>query len=155
MKKLFLFFLFYFYFIHLSFGQEIISNAGETTFVNGTEISWSLGEMIVGNSYEGVEYVFQGFHLGPFEESVTSVISNEKKWDVKISPNPSFGRIHLDGIKSQSDLILNVFTLKGEKVLSKKVIIPADIDLENLAPSTYFIQLVGEDQYSFFKISIL
>ncbi len=152
--------------------QRAFDNVNE--FVDLTEFK-AKGESI--NSYtfrdfskfkNGIYYYrimsvdFDG--LSSVSDIVPVFISNEEnKYNLKIYPNPAVNHTFVSfDLKEISKLKIDILDIQGKKVLNINDFEYFDsgnneifVDIKNLAPATYFVRFVFEDNTIFKKLTIL
>ncbi len=154
MKKnyiLLLFCLSVFYVDGQSISSYVIASAGESTEVNGINISWTLGEIAIETLKDDGETIIltQGFQQGYFE--ITSIdgpksFSNNFKLDIYPNPANEYIWINLESDEIK-DAIVELYDLEGRLVYNNKFDInegPNRVNLQELGASQYILRVVDK-----------
>jgi hypothetical protein len=102
-----------------SISPEVIASAGEH-FDNGTtQLSWTLGEVVIDTYDNGTNILTQGFHQTQL--TVTSI--EETLTDIRLNmyPNPTSEFLNIDLGNNESDIDLQLFDMSGKLVHSDKI----------------------------------
>lgn len=113
----------------------------------------------INNTFLSKKYLFQFVGLSGLYKydlsllSITSVPLNEYK-TIKTYPSPFVNRFKLDAVDVPSgNYTLKLHSLNGDIVMSRKIDIPNQIDIEtNLPTGSYFLVLENEKNHYFQKI---
>lgn len=101
-----------------SIAPEVISTSG-TSFNNGTsQLDWTLGEPVTAAFNTGSDVLTQGFHQPNL--TITSINDPQTDYSVSIFPNPSTDLIHLEFKNTKGDLTIQLFSVDGKLLESKK-----------------------------------
>lgn len=125
---------------------KLISSAGQVDSNNFVQLEWSLGEISI-NSYTPDLRLSEGFHQPKY--TITSVDTENPLNELKISPNPTTGFVHLDGVDLK-DVDLQLHRVDGTTVkprTNRQV-----IDLSELSTGVYILTVYQNEHYSSFKI---
>lgn len=129
-----------------SISPEVIASAGEH-FDNGTtQLSWTLGEVVIDTYDNGTNILTQGFHQT--ELTITSV--EETLSDVRLNmyPNPTSEFLNIELGNNEKDINLQLFDMSG-KLIHKDVINAYDtkyeLPMQSVATGKYLIQMQSED----------
>ncbi|HRX30153.1 MAG TPA: T9SS type A sorting domain-containing protein, partial [Saprospiraceae bacterium] len=89
----------------------------------------------------------------------SGVKSPELERDFDIFPNPSNGRIHIDGIDEVSDLTVYIYDMNGKQVLERSIFNKNDFEIDShLIPGAYTMKVVdktGNNHYNTKKFIIV
>ncbi|MCB0692453.1 MAG: T9SS type A sorting domain-containing protein [Saprospiraceae bacterium] len=89
----------------------------------------------------------------------SGVKSPELERDFDIFPNPSNGRIHIDGIDEVSDLTVYIYDMNGKQVLERSIFDKNDFEIDShLIPGAYTLKVVdktGNNHYNTKKFIIV
>ena len=77
-------------------------------------------------------------------------ILNQQQSKFVIYPNPSEGIYSVSGDKTNAEMV--IFNTYGEIILSKEIMIPAQIDLNNYPDGIYFISIASDTIKNFYKL---
>jgi len=102
-----------------SIEPQVIASAGEH-FDNGTtQLSWTLGEVMIDTYDNGTNILTQGFHQT--ELTVTSVEETLANIRLNMYPNPTSELLNIDLGNNESDINLQLFDMSGKLVHSDKI----------------------------------
>ncbi len=133
--------------------QESINSAGGEATGSGGMVSYSVGQAFYnvnagadGSIYEGVQQ--------PYEISVVTEIEEAKEINLSVSayPNPTTDYLTLSVGEASTSLSLqvmsyNLYDINGKLLQSQKLTgTDTQIDMNNYAPSTYFVKVVNGNQ---------
>jgi len=85
-----------------------------------------------------------------FYSEIISITTPPPTTNVRLSPNPTTGLVHIDGI-GHFDATITVRNIQGQ-VVHKSVLEDNAIDLSNLEPGLYILQIVFGDQMFFERV---
>jgi len=129
-----------------SISPEVIASAGEH-FDNGTtQLSWTLGEVVIDTYDNGTNILTQGFHQTQL--TVTSI--EETLADIRLNmyPNPTSEFLNIDLGNNESDIDLQLFDMSGKLVHSDKIearqaqyVLP----MNKVATGNYMVQMQSVD----------
>lgn len=129
-----------------SISPEVIASAGEH-FDNGTtQLSWTLGEVVIDTYDNGTNILTQGFHQTQL--TITSV--EESLTDVRLNmyPNPTSELLNIELGNNESDINLQLFDMSGKLVHQAKIeayqtkyIVPMNL----VATGNYLVQMQSVD----------
>jgi len=123
--------------------KQTLSNGGGYSENENLSLEWTLGEMRVNKLSNGNLVLTEGFHQG---NDLSVGILEEEGFHLNIFPNPTQDKIQLV-IESQSssDFAIELFDLKGSKVLEKTVFkdssMQSEIDLSSFENGFYILIL--------------
>ena len=156
MREKLLFLVILIFYMSSALAQESITAAGGDGTGSGGSAAYTVGQILYSSSSGASGEVFQGVQL-PYEISVISGVDRfeDLDWIISTYPNPVTDLLtlkveSLDG----SELTFRLFNNEGKMVSSDKLLdSETDIDMSNLAPGTYFLQVFMEkDAVKTFKI---
>ena len=102
-----------------SISPEVIASAGEH-FENGTtQLSWTLGEVVIDTYDNGTNTLTQGFHQTQL--TVTSVEETLSEVRLNMYPNPTSELLNIDLGNNQTDINLQLFDMSGKLVYQAKI----------------------------------
>ena len=126
-----------------------INSAGSSAKLSEGQVNWSIGNIqfpssgkITNNSIASYITINEGL--------ITAI---EKDWNIDINcfPNPTIGKITFTNI--QEELQLDITSIKGEKILTRKINANQnEIDLSNYPAGIYIFSLLNGNQSKSFKI---
>ena len=129
-----------------SITPEVIASAGEH-FDNGTtQLSWTLGEVVIDTYDNGTNILTQGFHQTQL--TVTSV--EESLADVRLNmyPNPTSEVLNIELGNNESDINLQLFDMSGKLIHQDKIeayqtkyVVP----MNQVATGNYLVQMQSVD----------
>ena len=129
-----------------SISPEVIASAGEH-FDNGTtQLSWTLGEVVIDTYDNGTNIVTQGFHQTQL--TVTSVEENLAEIRLNMYPNPTSEVLNIDLGNNEIDIEIKVFDMSGKLIHSDKIeayqtkyVVPMNL----VATGNYLVQMQSVD----------
>ncbi len=129
-----------------SISPEVIASAGEH-FDNGTtQLSWTLGEVVIDTYDNGTNILTQGFHQTQL--TVTSVEENLAEIRLNMYPNPTSEVLNIDLGNNESDIVIKVFDMSGKLIHSDKIeayqtkyVVPMSL----VATGNYLVQMQSVD----------
>jgi len=143
MKYIYLFFLLLF--VISSFGQHIISTAGNTSISEDFTIDFTIGEIIT-QTYQGNTInATQGFHQPNL--TVTAIYYPDPIYDIRLFPNPTEDFVILEFPKLDQDYSIELYDTGGQLILQDRVHQKETyIDMSNLATAVYFLRVNGSNK---------
>ena len=129
-----------------SIEPEVIASAGEH-FDNGTtQLSWTLGEVVIDTYDNGTNILTQGFHQTQL--TVTSIEETLADIRVNLYPNPTSEFLNIELGNNEKDINLQLFDMSG-KLVHKDVINAYDtkyvLPMQSVSTGKYLIQMQSED----------
>ncbi|MDC0303982.1 T9SS type A sorting domain-containing protein [Flavobacteriales bacterium] len=129
-----------------SISPEVIASAGEH-FENGTtQLSWTLGEVVIDTYGNGTNTLTQGFHQTQL--TVTSVEETLSEVRLNMYPNPTSELLNIDLGNNQTDINLQLFDMSGKLVYQAKIeafqtnhVVPMNL----VATGNYLVQMQSVD----------
>lgn len=125
---------------------EVIASAGEH-FDNGTtQLSWTLGEVMIDTYDNGSNILTQGFH----QTNLTVTAIDEAVSDIRLSlyPNPTSEFLNIELGNNEKDINIQMYDMSG-KLMHKDVINAYDtkyvLPMQSVATGKYLIQMQSED----------
>lgn len=125
---------------------EVIASAGEH-FDNGTtQLSWTLGEVMIDTYDNGSNILTQGFH----QTNLTVTTIDEAVSDIRLNlyPNPTSEFLNIELGNNEKDINLQMYDMSG-KLMHKDVINAYDtkyvLPMQSVATGKYLIQMQSED----------
>ncbi len=130
-----------------SISPEVIATSGEH-FSNGTsQLSWTIGEVMIDTYSEGGNIVTQGFHQTQL--TVTSIEeSNPLSLDVNVFPNPTSQFLNIGVEGEHSELTATLYDMHGKLLMQESLQSgqgSAQLDLSKLAIAYYILKVVDEN----------
>ena len=144
MKKLLIFFLFAMPGLAMSqsIDRQVFAAGGEYYEAPSTNISWTLGELAIGNYTVGSIFLSQGFHQGNME--VTFIGGAQPEFVLKAYPNPVMDILMIETEKQ--DLAYRLVDVNGH-VLDNGMINSTSFELDfSSFPSGIYFLWVEENQ---------
>lgn len=140
----------------LVFGQEAILTSGENASGSGGTVSYSVGQISYTTNSGTNGSVSEGVQQ-PYEMSIITAIELAKGIGLSFSayPNPTtdFLTLTVENL-DYTKFNFQLYNMNGE-LLENKLLTgeKTTISMQNLAPSSYFIKVVGDqEEYKTFKI---
>lgn len=129
-----------------SISPEVIASAGEH-FDNGTtQLSWTLGEVVIDTYDNGTNILTQGFHQTQL--TVTSVEESLSDVRMNMYPNPTSEFLNIELGNNENDINLQLFDMSG-KLVHKDVINAYDtkyvLPMQSVATGNYLVQMQSVD----------
>ena len=129
-----------------SIEPQVIASAGEH-FDNGTtQLSWTLGEVVIDTYDNGTNILTQGFHQT--ELTVTSVEETLANIQLNMYPNPTSELLNIELGNNESDINLQLFDMSGKLVHQAKIeayqtkfVLP----MNEVATGNYLVQMQSVD----------
>ena len=129
-----------------SIEPEVVASAGEH-FDNGTtQLSWTLGEVVIDTYDNGTNILTQGFHQTQL--TVTSIEETLADIRMNLYPNPTSEFLNIELGNNEKDINIQLFDMSG-KLVHKDVINAYDtkyvLPMQSVATGKYLIQMQSED----------
>lgn len=129
-----------------SIEPQVIASAGEH-FDNGTtQLSWTLGEVVIDTYDNGTNILTQGFHQT--ELTVTSIEEVLSNISLNMYPNPTSELLNIELGNNEADINLQLFDMGGKLVYSDKIeayqtkfVLP----MNTVATGNYLVQMQSVD----------
>lgn len=135
--------------------QEAVPSAGGNASGSGGIVSYTVGQVVYttntgtnGSELQGVQQAYEIFTVGIKDEITTNI-------SLTIFPNPTIENLTLQVQDFNSEkLIYQLFDMQGKLLTNNQITSnQTEINLNNLPPSTYFINVLQENKnIQFFKI---
>lgn len=132
-----------------SMERQVVASSGGQSNVSGTQIDWTLGEVVVGTATGSGFTVNEGFHQTFIK--ITSVDEVEK-WDLELYPNPTQDFINLNPKSFTEEYKLRLFDSSGKNLLESNNTGPSKVNLEFLPNGVYILQFIANNQIQTYKI---
>ncbi len=132
-----------------SMERQVVASSGGQSNVSGTQIDWTLGEVVVGTATGSGYTVNEGFHQTFIK--VTS-IDEVVKWDIELYPNPTQDYIHLNPKSFNQEYKLRLFDSSGKSLLESNNSGSSKVNLEFLPNGVYILQFVANNQVQSYRI---
>jgi hypothetical protein len=131
-----------------SIDRQVVAAGGDYFEAATTNISWTLGEMVVGNLDNGDVYFTQGFHQGNL--MVTFIGDKPVEFALKAYPNPVVNVLILESEKL--DLNYRLIDIKGN-ILENGIISSTsyELDLSPLPSGIYFLWVEENQTHKIIK----
>lgn len=129
-----------------SISPEVIASAGGHFDNGATQLSWTVGEVVIDTYDNGANILTQGFHQTQL--SVTSV--EESLADIRLNmyPNPTSESLNIELGNNENDINLQLFDMSG-KLVHKDVINAYDakyvLPMQSVATGNYLVQMQSVD----------
>ena len=129
--------------------RYVISSSGGEMTSSQYSVEYTLGETVI-STVENSNYMLtQGFHQ-PI--SVPTSVPEETSGEITLYPNPTSEKVFLDLPEELNDVDVKIFTLYGQKVLSKSHLTSeSNINLSGLASGTYIVSIINPNNQSIEK----
>lgn len=129
-----------------SISPEVVASAGDH-FDNGTtQLSWTLGEVVIDTYDNGTNILTQGFHQTQL--TVTSVEETLANVRLNMYPNPTSELLNVELGNNESDINLQLFDMSGKLVHQAKIeayqtkyVVPMNL----VATGNYLVQMQSVD----------
>lgn len=129
-----------------SITPEVIASAGEHYDNGTTQLSWTLGEVVIDTYDNGSNILTQGFHQTQL--TVTSIEENLADIRMNLYPNPTSEFLNIELGNNDKDINLQLFDMSG-KLIHKDVINAHDtkyvLPMQSVATGKYLVQMQSED----------
>ena len=153
MKKILAFILF------ISFtnvySQELISTSSAFVEKDGTKISWSIGEVVIGTIATNDVQLTQGFLQPLIIDIFPTGIEEMYRLEMIAYPNPVFDKILFKGEDPMGEYNIRLVDKTGKVLLEKRMIYnDLSLDMSKYNYGTYFIEVVesGTNKRRIFSI---
>lgn len=125
--------------------QEVVSPAGETQTISGTEISWTIGEPVIETAASVSNILTQGFHQSKLTvTAIDELLSSDFKLKVYPNPTSEFVTIHFN--KPDKNPVYSLLGLKGNLIETKTISsTETSVNLQNFASGTYLLKISGKN----------
>lgn len=129
-----------------SVDQQVIASAGEH-FDNGTtQLSWTLGEVMIDTYDNGTNILTQGFHQT--ELTVTAIEETLADIRMNLYPNPTSEYLNIDLGNNDKDINLSLYDMSGKIIHQARInafqnryVLP----MNAVATGQYLVQMQSED----------
>lgn len=126
--------------------RYVISSSGGEMSSNQYSIDYTLGETVISTVQSSNYMLTQGFHQ-PI--SIKTSVPEETSGEISLYPNPTSDQVFLDLPENLNEVNVFLFTLNGQKVLSKSHLSDeSNINLSGLASGTYIISIINPKNQS-------
>ena len=129
-----------------SISPEVIASAGDHYDNGTTQLSWTLGEVVIDTYDNGSNILTQGFHQTQL--TVTSIEENLADVRMNLYPNPTSEYLNISLRNNEKDINLQLFDMTG-RLVHKDVINAHDtkyvLPMQSVATGKYLIQMQTED----------
>lgn len=120
-----------------SLGQEVIGNLGDTYSNESLSLSFTLGEVFIGDLSNNNAFVSQGFHQTYTPEAPAVLSSHVKDANILVYPNPTAEILKIDSKDQKLDSYA-FYDLQGKLILQAKIIQShVTIDLSGVSDGVY------------------
>jgi len=130
-----------------SISPEVIATAGEHFSNGSSQLSWTMGEVMIDTYSAGGNIVTQGFHQTQL--TVTSIEeSNPFSLDVNVFPNPTSQFLNIDVRGEHKPLTVTLYDMHGKLLMQENLKsgqASAQLDLSKLAMAYYILNVVDEN----------
>lgn len=137
----------------ITYGQEVIANAGSSYSNSEGSLDWTIGEPIVITLENNSNFATQGFHQTQLQ--VTEIEEANTFYNVSVFPNPTQGNVEVKIEDLKEDLNIKVFDVSGKLVLQKPYTVnetTKTFDLNPFESGSYYLQLTGKENTKTFTI---
>jgi len=133
-----------------SLGRQVVAAAGENTVTPQLSLSWTAGEAVVGPTSGGELTLNQGFQQPSLQIVSTEEAALRERLALRLFPNPTAAVLHIERL-DDADKVWNVrvyaasgqyFPIPVEKLAAGISLL--SVDLSELPPGQYFLQVQGE-----------
>lgn len=129
-----------------SISPEVIASAGEHYDNGTTQLSWTLGEVVIDTYDNRTNVLTQGFHQTQL--TVTSIEETLSNVRLNMYPNPTSELLNIELGNNESDIELKLFDMGGKLVYTNKIeayqtkyVVP----MNAVATGNYLIQMSSVD----------
>ncbi len=125
-----------------SIEREVIASSGMET----EQLSWTVGETVVGTHEQGTVVLTQGYQQGYY--SITQKIEETAvDFDIEVYPNPVREKLFVKIPYSEKSYSLEMYDITGQKVFEQKdVYNEVTIRMDKYATSTYFLKILENEK---------
>jgi len=125
--------------------QEVIATTGGSAEASGTELEWTVGEIMVESYSSSENMLTQGIHQ-PFIIVESSIAVKELDFSLELFPVPASQFISVKtGNAEIQELHAIIIDLNGKKVLQHNFAEKGNqIDLRSLPASTYIVRFINK-----------
>ena len=122
--------------------REVIASSGMET----EQLSWTVGEAVVGTHQQGELILTQGYQQGYY--SITQKIEETAvDFGIEVYPNPVREKLFVKIPSSEASYSLEMYDITGKKVFEQKdVSQEVTIRMDKYASSTYFLKVLENDK---------
>ncbi|MGB0369017.1 MAG: T9SS type A sorting domain-containing protein [Flavobacteriales bacterium] len=134
------------------YGQSSVLSGGADASGSGGSVSYSVGQVGYVNSGSGTT-VAAGVQQ-PFEISdISGIAGGRPSINAQVYPNPTVGSVVLRSENTTAPIYYMLYNINGKLVANGNVSGQKNtIDLSQLTPATYMLELEQENTYGTFKI---
>lgn len=119
--------------------KSVVGSCGQTQSVEGTKVSWTIGEPVVGTMTGGGHQIGNGF-LPSLDFSVLITPEKENISSIEVYPNPASEFIMCKN-DSNGKLFIQVIATEGKEVLTTTVNSGDKINITFLKEGMYFLKV--------------
>ena len=134
--------------------QEIITSSGSHGTTTGSDVSWTIGEIITETAESTNSILTQGFNQGDL--LITKIVKTElPDLDFNVYPNPASDLLKLvTNEPNYENLRFILYDFSGRKLIDRPLTDRVtDIPIRNLRASTYFLKVYqNKTEIILFKI---
>lgn len=137
-------------------GQEIISGSGGTDTTKNTQVTWNLGEPIIGLGSSGSIDVTQGY-VQPIFLIVSLEEVKSNNISLNIFPNPANQEFNLvlEG-NLESIFYVRISNINGQLVKEESFVESKHkVLIDDLLPATYFVEIQNETGSYYNKLKLV
>jgi hypothetical protein len=130
-----------------SMSSEITASSGEHFTGINTQLSWTIGEMMIETFSSGPNQLTQGFHQNNI--TVTNVTSLSESFQVKIFPNPTTNFLNIDWPEISDCLSLSLYDVTGQQLLFETTLnqpLLRTLDLSAFPAGSYVLHLSNQNK---------
>jgi len=121
----------------------VIGSAGEEYDVNGTKMSFTVGEIMI-ESYTNGTKINQGFQ-STVPIKIVDVVNEVENYQIKMYPNPSLEVVNiqiLNSSKNSKNLSFKMYDINGKLMFSNKLTSDNyELNISSLAAGTYMLNI--------------
>lgn len=129
--------------------RQVLASSGGQSSVSGTQIDWTLGEVVVGTANGNGYTINEGFHQNFIK---VFSIDEVQQWDLSIFPNPTQDYINIDPQSFTEAYKLRLFDSSGKSLLESNNSGPSKVNLEFLPNGVYILQFMADNFVQSYRI---
>lgn len=145
-----------------SIAPSIINASGGSHTISGNTYDWSIGEMLLVNTFSTSGGIVTQGLLQPQE--LTAVAINNALNEINVYPNPVYDMLYIQsGIKQETKLSYEIFDMSARKIMNSSILISGtekfSIDFSKFQPGPYLLNISvienGTESHASYKIQKL
>lgn len=127
-----------------SISRSVISSSGYDGSAEHYQVSWTIGETVIGTFAAGDVMLTQGFHQG--EILVTSIEETDPGQKMIAYPNPAHDELYIR-VDNPEGLRYEIFDVNGQRIAGEQITSQTtSVNVSNLSPAIYYVKLKNDQQ---------